>query len=542
MGEQTESIATLEAPGRSHEELHDAGRSEYAENAQRLVREAVASLRKHAHRYAVGTLTVVFAALYATAGIVEHMAHRTALLDLGIYDQALREYAAFNLPRVPLFGVRAMAHAGLLHWTDHFTPILALLTPLYWVHDGPETLIIAQGVLFALALPAIWLFARRALGATAAYFVAIAFGLSWPIQEAAWIPFHQVAFATPLLALMLERYRAQDYKRAAVLALLLLAVREDMGLLVSTFGLFLLARGSKSLGAALTLGGVSATVLITNVLIPLFGGSPRRNWSYSDFGQSPLEMLEMMLRSPLATLEYALTPAAKVHTLVWLFAPVLFLCLRSRLVLLAVPLLAIRFLSTEPNYWSTKYHYNAFVVSILFCAAIDAARNLPRLKPRWLRWPVATPTLWALATCCFAFMTLPRWPAWKLTRLSWWYPRTSAIRAAEVALARVPSGAFVAAANNLGIHLTDRAKVILWVPPGDRREVEAVWKLDGVNWRYIGDQRLAEAPWVVADIQRAQFPFRSVAAQRLAVQALLDRGFILQHAAEGYLVLHRPTQ
>jgi hypothetical protein len=51
-------------------------------------------------------------------------------------------------------GVHNGFGAGFSVLGDHFSPILALLAPLaplYWFYSGPQTLICAQAMLFALA-------------------------------------------------------------------------------------------------------------------------------------------------------------------------------------------------------------------------------------------------------------------------------------------------------------------------------------------------------------------------------------------------------
>ena len=339
--------------------------------SERTVKEVWNRLRRSPHAVALGVIVTSFAALYAAAGVVEHMGFRTALYDLGIYDQALRAYAHFSMPHVPILGVSSADDPGTLHWADHFTPILVALAPLYWIHDGPATLLIAHGALFASAIVPIWLFARRGLGTFEAYVLAVAFGLSWPIQEAVWFPFHQVAFAAPLIGLLLERYQAGALRHMTWLAALLLTIREDLGLLISALGLLLVLRKHRRLGLALGVGGIFATWLITAWFIPLCGGSPHRDCSYWHLAKNPLELLFYLIKHPLAALEHMLTPAEKVRTLLWLLAPLAFIPCRSPLLLLAAPLLAVRFLSSTEAHWTTQYHYNAFLVPILFCAGID---------------------------------------------------------------------------------------------------------------------------------------------------------------------------
>jgi hypothetical protein len=70
-------------------------------------------------------------------------------------------------------------------------------------------------VLFALAIPPLWVYTRRAFGGgpqatAAAYLVAVAYGVSWPIAEASRVGFHEVAFAPALTAVALERLHTSD--------------------------------------------------------------------------------------------------------------------------------------------------------------------------------------------------------------------------------------------------------------------------------------------------------------------------------------------
>ena len=84
--------------------------------------------------------------------------------NLVIFDQGIRGYAHLTAPVSIARGISDGQGAHLELLADHWSPVLALLAPLYWIHDGPATLLVAQGVLFALAIPPLWIYTRRRLG------------------------------------------------------------------------------------------------------------------------------------------------------------------------------------------------------------------------------------------------------------------------------------------------------------------------------------------------------------------------------------------
>ncbi len=68
----------------------------------------------------------------------------------------------------------------------------------------------------------------------------------------------------------------------------------------------------------------------------------------------------------------------KLQTVVMLLLPTAFAALGSPLALVALPSLALRFVSTNSAYWGTNWHYNATLMPILFIAAVEA---LARWRP-----------------------------------------------------------------------------------------------------------------------------------------------------------------
>lgn len=448
------------------------------------------------------------AVVYSVLSLVKFANFTAGAYDLVIFDQAVRSYSQFRLPVAIVKGVHNDFGPGFTVLGDHWSPILAVLAPLYWVFDDPRTLLVAQAVLLAVAAVPLWVFARRALGGRVAYAVAVAYTISWPVVEAAAFDFHEVAFVPLLTAVMLERWQAGRRSAVVAAALALLCVKEDMGLLVAGFGLVLLTqRGQRRLGGAFVVGGVAFTGLASQVLIPAFGGRRDYYWAYGALGDGMSEAVRTIVTDPLTAVGLLGTPPVKLVTLLLLLGTTLLVAVRSPLLLMAVPLLAERMLASSfSNWWVPAYHYNAFLVVAVVAAGVDGVR---RLAPR--RWVTA----WAAGVVVFGVACVPFFSLRALADPGS-YRLDGRERAAAAAVAVVPDGVLVEAANNLAPALSGRSTVLLW----DRTP----------RW----------APWVVADTGRKSFPFTGLDEQQARVRVLEQRGYRVRFARDGYVVLSRP--
>lgn len=485
------------------------------------------------HGIALGVICVAVALAYGVCEFVQFAGFRAGTYDLALFDQAVRSYSHFHLGISPIDGVHRGFGANFSVLGDHFSPILALLAPLYWVHSGPATLLVAQAVLVAAAMWPLWVFARRELGsAFAAYAVAVAYAVSWPLAQAVSFDFHEVAFAPLLAALLFERFSAYGrggarWWHVALPAVGLLGVKEDLGLFVALFGVAVLLRSPwwtgdrrsvRLLGGGLVVGGLVTTAVTTAVVLPAFGSDPSYYWRYGRFGSSASSAALTMLTHPGLTAHTLVTPGIKVHTVVCLLGLAAFAALLSPWLLPVVPLVVERMLADVPNWWGQDFHYNAFVVVPLLCAGVDAVARLARWSRRWRapagRWlGAALGPLWAAAVLVIGLWSLPDYAFAPLLHPSTWQPGASA-RAASAAVARVPSGVVVETADYIGPALSGRTTVLLW----DRLP----------RW----------APWVVADTARRVFPFCSIADQRRRVDFLEAHGYRAVFSANGYVVLH----
>lgn len=391
------------------------------------------------HWLGAGALVAVAAFVYALYAYLRFRQGSFFGWDLGIFDQTVRSYAHLHLPHVTTMRHDAPNDPGKLEWTDHFSPILAVLAPLYWISASAYNLLLAQAVLLAAAALPVFAFARRRIGVPAAYLVVAVYLLYWPLQSALAFDFHEAAFAPPLIALLIERADARRWRQAAVWAALLLLVKEDMGLVVAMVGVWTVIRAGRGercdrrlrrVGACFIAAGLGAMVLIIEVVMPVAGGSSMRNWQYDNLGATPGKAATRLLTHPSLFASGLIDPHVKVTTALWLMLPVLFVCLRSWLILLAVPLLVERYFADDPFYWVRDYHYNAFLATIIVLAAVDGIGKFRR--PR-VRLP------WAVAALAVSVAILPRFPLWTLTGNRIWDAGT-VVGVQRHLLARVPAG------------------------------------------------------------------------------------------------------
>jgi hypothetical protein len=132
----------------------------------------------------------------------------------------------------------------------------------------------------------------------------------------------------------------------------------------------------------LVLSGAIGFVVTVFVLIPMVNPSGSFEfWAGYGSDGGVESVLERVLSSP----EQLLTPGVKIETLLLLLAITGGLALRSPFVLVAVPTVAWRFLSDNPAYWGTDWHYSMVLMPIMFVALIDGIVRAREDGSAWLR-------------------------------------------------------------------------------------------------------------------------------------------------------------
>ena len=366
----------------------------------------------------------VVTAVYLVFSVAQWIRLESPSWDLGIFTQLAKAYAYFQAPVVPIKG------EGFNLLGDHFHPLLVLLGPIYAVFPSAFSLLVVQDVLIGISVFVVTRAATRVLGNVPGVFLGAAYGISWGLQNAVAVQFHEIAFALPLLALSLEAILHRRWVPAALWVAPLVFIKEDLGFTVAMVGAYLVWKGHKRLGSWLAVWGVIWVLVAVGVILPLLNPDGRYGYGLARTSD---------LTNPWDMFLGLVTPEQKYQTLGLILISTAGLALRSPLVLLAVPTLAWRFVSTNPGYWGPGWHYSAILMPILFVALIDAIRS-SRASPRpWLR-SYSHAVVPVVATV--AMMLLPSQPLGSLTKPETYAAPARAQQAYE-AMALIPSGSVV---------------------------------------------------------------------------------------------------
>lgn len=438
------------------------------------------------YRWAPYVLAVVFLAVYLTLALARWHRMASPSWDLSIFTQAVAGYADLSAPIVDIKG------PGFHQLGDHFSPLLVVLAPFYRLFPTPVTLLIAQAVLFAVSVIPITRVAMRELGSGVGIVIGAAYGLSWGIQGALDVEFHEYALAVPLLAFAAEAFVRRRWSAVVWWTLPLLLVKEDLGLTVAAMGLALAVRGARRWGAALVASGAVGFVLVMFVIIPAF--NPDGSYAYwgnvDDGATDAGSIVTRILSLPVLLVN----PPVKLETIFLLLIVSGFVALRSPLMLVVVPTLIWRFVSTNHGYWGPTWHYSVILMPIVFAAAVDGLARLRESSRSWLRsYAVMAPAVIATA----AILLCWRFPFKDLVQPETYQESWRADAAHEV-LRLIPDGASVQTDTGLMSRLVARTEVT-WVGTSPDTDPDFVLIDDYAGWS-------PEAPADAAEYAESQHP------------------------------------
>jgi len=337
---------------------------------------------------------LVFSVYFILLLTTRHDAFLTNAEDLGIYDQAIWNTLHGHVLHQTICNIvsdtNCVSPAGIMRFAIHFEPILFPISLLYTLWSTPKTLLIVQTLVVASgAFPAFWLARLRLRNDLVAVMFALLY-LLYPAQQQALVSdFHAVTLTAALLLFTLYCMYTRRTLWLFVFALLSMACKEEIPLVIIMFGLWsiLFQRRWRS-GLALVALALCWFALVTYVVTPHFSptGHPLLFSRYSQLGTPRLFVRGLIHHSDLFLNQYVWEPAHLAYLNI-LFAPAAYLPLLAPwMLILALPSLAANLLSSDVQMYSGLFHYNAEIVPVLIFAAIEALVLIVWLIRMLVQW------------------------------------------------------------------------------------------------------------------------------------------------------------
>lgn len=354
------------------------------------------------NKYAVAIwiLIGVYIIYFSYFTIIRYQTLYASYFDLGIMHQTV--YNTYK-------GLATGDWSRILELTNPYGPeqikrmaihndiLLAFIAPFYFIHSGPETLLVIQTVVMALGAWGIFKIAQVVFKKNnhkdfLSFIFAFSYLLYPAIERTNIYEFHAVALTTTFIILMFYFWLVKRYKLSFLFIIISLLSKEQVGLTTAFFGLYIICKKIKGKEFYFPLAVILTSLIwffvSVSAIIPYFRGGNHFALSYyGDFGDSPTHILIGIFRNPQSLVKY-IFHIDTFRYFLFLLGPLSFLSLFSLPTLaIALPEFGINLLS---NSWSMRniiFHYTAVIQPIVFISSIyGAAWLINRFKFRRTVW------------------------------------------------------------------------------------------------------------------------------------------------------------
>lgn len=346
-------------------------------------------------------MIVFYSIIFSYYTVMRHYSFRSYAWDLGLIAQSIASVVKgrFFTNNVELFFSPTGSYFGV-----HFTPVLFLVVPFFYLAQYVETLLVLQSVVLALGAIPVYLIVIYALGdRVLALFVAASYLLNPLLQGVNWYDFHTQAFF-PLFMLLTAYFLVRGRLLPYILFLLMsLSTIEQSAYFILAYVPFSLLekrRVVRNYGGRLhfkiffkilrcflepiimvvvSAAWIALSSAIKGIINP---DPPLEIKAVSQFKllgiRDPSEIpIKAIFNPHLALMALQYEFPKKFFYIVLTLAPSCFLALLSPLALLPVFLwFFIAVLSNWTPYYSLGFQYSSFTIPFIYIALIDAMKRI----------------------------------------------------------------------------------------------------------------------------------------------------------------------
>ncbi len=327
-------------------------------------------------------MTILYGIIFSYYTILRHLSFRSNAWDLGILVQAIASAAK---GRLFVYNVEPYATPGS-YFGVHFSPILFVILPFFYIMPTVETVLVVQAFVLALGAIPIYFIAMHDLKSRLpALFISAAYLLNPSLQGINWYDFHPEVFF-PFLILLTTYFLKKRSPWLFLLCIVLsLATLEQVSYIVAIYAIYVLWEVRNEIKESIIQNRIKLfslaplIVLVMAVFWVMFSGAVVQAINpnglpvlealshFNTLGvNSWLEIPIKAITNPsLALNAIRVDLPDKMLYVILTFAPSGFLSLLSPFALLpSIPWLFLSFLSNYPAYYEFGFQYPSSHVTI----------------------------------------------------------------------------------------------------------------------------------------------------------------------------------
>ncbi|MGC8927145.1 MAG: DUF2079 domain-containing protein [Myxococcota bacterium] len=403
---------------------------------------------------------LIFIIVFSYLSILRHTRLNSAMYDLGLFDQII-----YNIAHGRLF---ASSIKGFNYLGDHFSPILLIFAPLYWIWEDVRILLIAQTVIISLAG---YYAGMLSYNLTKDLRLSAAFGLAilgnTNVMLITLFDFHPETISIPLFMYIIYNFSLQKQSRVFIASIIALTIKEDVAITITLMGIAFAIIVKDIRYLILSLIGSIYFLLVMKLFIPYFrpktySGDYLYIERYAYLGKNMKEVIISIISNPISPI-IKMGTFIKVKVLLRLFYPTLFLSFLSPVFLIVIfPILYINWIANYPPQFALKYQYLNIVIPFIIGSSIYGFLKLREIirKNNFLHTRLSTMAsismvLFVIGNVIIVYHTVIKFKYFEKN-----YYESSFYKAKKM----IPEDAHLATINAFGPHFTHRENIEFAVP------------------------------------------------------------------------------
>ena len=349
------------------------------------------SFRKIKPSYLLATGIILYCLLFIVLTFWKYNHFFYDNLDLAIFNNVF-----WNTVHGNWFAASIHAPSYLI---DHFSPLILLLAPVYWLWQSPQLLLVIETLFYGLCAWPLYLVANQILGSRKqlpALFIALLWLANPLVHNGNFYEVHFISISLFFLFWAMYAYLRDKQVAFIIFALLAMSVREDIALILLMFSILALIDKKKLFWKIVP--AALALLYMTIAFMIIHAVSPQGVYKFALFynwlgGSTALGILFAFITHPVALLHHFAT-FTNLEFILGISFPFFFaIFIRSKYWWLALPPLAQILLAADGgSALILNTHYGSFLLFGLFMVFIIFMRDhvhepLPTLIPPTLHSP-----------------------------------------------------------------------------------------------------------------------------------------------------------